>query len=237
MRCATADPFRFVSDWRPRSLAEEVFDLARTVRLADATVRDVERLVELRHRLAATPGETTAERRARSRALYAASRALARFIKTVEAARLVVAGNAVRPRRVPPGPRPRLGRGRVPYGKVLRNGVLVEHEAEAATIGRIVLWREARLDSFARIAARLEAENIPSPGGVGAWSASAVQRILLRERPELGRGDRLKIARWLARRRDREESGRSRYGPQPGRSGRKPPASAVTAPRDEDPPG
>ncbi|MBL8115390.1 MAG: recombinase family protein [Acidobacteria bacterium] len=226
-----------MTTWKPKTLAEEVSDLARTVRLADAPLRDVERLVELRHRLAATPGETTAERRARSRALYAASRALARFIKTVEAARLVVAGNAVRPRRVPPGPRPRLGRGRVPYGSTLKAGQLVPHEAERKVIERVILWRSARLESFAKIAARLEAEGIPSPGGVGAWSASAVQRILLRERPELGRGDRLKIARWLARRRDREESGRSGYGPQPGRSGRKPAPSAVTPPRDEDPPG
>ncbi len=64
----------------------------------------------------------------------------------------------------------------VPFGFSQAGGRLVPNEDEIAVVGEIRGWREAGA-TFRAIAARLNAQNVPSKKG-GVWYASTVQNVL-----------------------------------------------------------
>lgn len=175
-RCGTAGGFRFVSDWKRRSLSEEVLDLAGKV--AGPVSGDVKQLVALRAQLVATPPQDDDDRRARAAALRSAGRAL-RHVGAVAVPEIPdVLDTPLRNRHGGRGG----GRGRTPYGLQSRHGRRTPNPDEVAVIARIHRWKRRGV-SDAEVARRLEDAKVRAPGGGLRWHGETVRRITRRGTP------------------------------------------------------
>ena len=67
--------------------------------------------------------------------------------------------------------------GDVPYGYRLQDGELVPVPEQLQVLASIVVDRDQARLPFATIAARLENDGVPAPGGGTSWYAATVRRI------------------------------------------------------------